>query len=165
MAELADAQASGACCSNTVRVQVPFPALPFLKVVQFYNERLRKCRNWQTSKTKDLVLAITCGFKSHLPHEWKWLRNVEKSALLSFLLRKNGLGVGVPGRSETFHISNPIVHVSYWSTLSPISVLISCWIWKWIGFASTCYNLLCKCKKFRGLLNGKGSTLFFAKSV
>ena len=27
MAELADAQASGACCGNTVRVQVPFPAL------------------------------------------------------------------------------------------------------------------------------------------
>ncbi len=28
----------------------------------------RRCRNWQTSKTKDLVLAITCGFKSHPPH-------------------------------------------------------------------------------------------------
>ena len=31
---------------------------------------MRKCRNWQTSKTKDLVIAISCGFKSHLPH-WK----------------------------------------------------------------------------------------------
>ena len=29
---------------------------------------LRKCRNWQTSKTKDLVAAMSCGFKSHLPH-------------------------------------------------------------------------------------------------
>ena len=28
MAELADAQASGACGSNIVRVQVPFPARP-----------------------------------------------------------------------------------------------------------------------------------------
>ena len=33
----------------------------------FYD--LRKCRNWQTSKTKDLVIAISCGFKSHLPQE------------------------------------------------------------------------------------------------
>ena len=30
---------------------------------------LRKCRNWQTSKTKDLVAAMSCGFKSHLPHD------------------------------------------------------------------------------------------------
>ena len=29
----------------------------------------RKCRNWQTSKTKDLVVVTSCGFKSHLPHE------------------------------------------------------------------------------------------------
>ena len=29
---------------------------------------MRKWRNWQTSKTKDLVIAISCGFKSHLPH-------------------------------------------------------------------------------------------------
>ena len=36
--------------------------LPFWK-------RMRKCRNWQTSKTKDLVLVTACGFKSHLPHE------------------------------------------------------------------------------------------------
>ena len=32
-------------------------------------ENMRKCRNWQTSKTKDLVIAISCGFKSHLPQE------------------------------------------------------------------------------------------------
>ena len=31
----------------------------------------RKCRNWQTSKTKDLVMLTSCGFKSHLPH---WLK-------------------------------------------------------------------------------------------
>ena len=30
---------------------------------------MRKCRNWQTSKTKDLVVVTSCGFKSHLPHE------------------------------------------------------------------------------------------------
>ena len=28
---------------------------------------MRKCRNWQTSKTKDLVVGTPCGFKSHLP--------------------------------------------------------------------------------------------------
>ena len=30
---------------------------------------MRKCWNWQTGKTKDLVTARPCGFKSHLPHE------------------------------------------------------------------------------------------------
>ncbi len=30
---------------------------------------MRKCRNWQTSKTKDLVAFGLCGFKSHLPHQ------------------------------------------------------------------------------------------------
>ena len=59
---MADAQASGACYGNIVWVQVPSPASSFWKC-------LRKCRNWQTSKTKDLVLATACGFKSHLPHE------------------------------------------------------------------------------------------------
>ena len=29
---------------------------------------MRKCWNWQTGKTKDLVPAMACGFKSHLPH-------------------------------------------------------------------------------------------------
>ena len=48
---MADAQASGACYGNIVWVQVP----------------MRKCRNWQTSKTKDLVVGTPCGFKSHLP--------------------------------------------------------------------------------------------------
>ncbi len=32
------------------------------------DEGSRKCRNWQTSKTKDLVTSLSCGFKSHLPH-------------------------------------------------------------------------------------------------
>ena len=54
---MADAQASGACYGNIVWVQVPS-----------LWKRMRKCRNWQTSKTKDLVLATACGFKSHLPH-------------------------------------------------------------------------------------------------
>ena len=55
---MADAQASGACYGNIVWVQVPSPA--FLRDA-------RKCRNWQTSKTKDLVVGTPCGFKSHLP--------------------------------------------------------------------------------------------------
>ena len=37
MAELADAQASGACGSNIVRVQVPLPAL-FFVFVQIYKK-------------------------------------------------------------------------------------------------------------------------------
>ena len=52
---MADAQASGACYGNIVWVQVPI-------------RNARKCRNWQTSKTKDLVVGTPCGFKSHLPH-------------------------------------------------------------------------------------------------
>ncbi len=28
---------------------------------------MRRCRNWQTSKTKDLVAVKSCGFKSHPP--------------------------------------------------------------------------------------------------
>ena len=29
---------------------------------------MRECWNWQTGKTKDLVVVWSCGFKSHLPH-------------------------------------------------------------------------------------------------
>ena len=58
---MADAQASGACYGNIVWVQVPSPASPIT-----YRDA-RKCRNWQTSKTKDLVVGTPCGFKSHLP--------------------------------------------------------------------------------------------------
>ena len=36
---------------------------------------MRKCWNWQTGKTKDLVPAMACGFKSHLPH-YKNLRTI-----------------------------------------------------------------------------------------
>ena len=60
---MADAQASGACYGNIVWVQVPSPASPIK-----YRDA-RKCRNWQTSKTKDLVVGTPCGFKSHLPHK------------------------------------------------------------------------------------------------
>lgn len=42
---------------------------------------MRKCRNWQTSKTKDLVAFELCGFKSHLP---QWLKVWETSILLRF---------------------------------------------------------------------------------
>ena len=60
---MADAQASGACYGNIVWVQVPSPAS------QINIGNARKCRNWQTSKTKDLVVVTPCGFKSHLPHK------------------------------------------------------------------------------------------------
>ena len=36
---------------------------------------MRKCRNWQTSKTKDLVAFVPCGFKSHLPQDEMIVRN------------------------------------------------------------------------------------------
>ncbi len=38
--------------------------------------QMRKCRNWQTSKTKDLVAFELCGFKSHLPHLFKRLESL-----------------------------------------------------------------------------------------
>ena len=74
---MADAQASGACYGNIVWVQVPSPAS------QFHIGSARKCRNWQTSKTKDLVLATACGFKSHLPHEKRESKDSLFSSLLS----------------------------------------------------------------------------------
>ncbi len=40
---------------------------PFVIIIKSLNS-VRKCRNWQTSKTKDLVAAMSCEFKSHLPH-------------------------------------------------------------------------------------------------
>ena len=40
------------------------------------DDGLRKCRNWQTSKTKDLVMLTSCGFKSHLPHETKGISSL-----------------------------------------------------------------------------------------
>ena len=61
---MADAQASGACYGNIVWVQVPSPAFLIESI-----RNARKCRNWQTSKTKDLVVDTPCGFKSHLPHK------------------------------------------------------------------------------------------------
>ena len=49
---------------------------------------MRKCRNWQTSKTKDLVAAMSCGFKSHLPHCIK--EKVHPSGMDLFLLQAEG---------------------------------------------------------------------------
>ena len=69
MAELADAQASGACGSNIVRVQVPFPASFCGSVGTGRRARLRI-----------LWLLQSCGFKSHLPH----VKSLEFSRLLNF---------------------------------------------------------------------------------
>ena len=46
---------------------------------------MRKCWNWQTGKTKDLVSVTTCGFKSHLPHWEKG--NLEKLGFFFSFLR------------------------------------------------------------------------------
>ena len=89
MAELADAHGSGPCESNFMRVQVPFPArIPGVSS----RDRLRKCRNWQTSKIKVLVTDTSCGFKSHLPHG----RHPKRVALFfGFEFRKGReLGIG-----------------------------------------------------------------------
>ena len=48
--------------------------------------RMRRCRNWQTSKTKDLVLATACGFKSHPPH--KKGRMYQWDILLFYLVQR-----------------------------------------------------------------------------
>ena len=58
---MADAQASGACYGNMFKSHLLHPDLTSYR-------NARKCRNWQTSKTKDLVVVTPCGFKSHLPH-------------------------------------------------------------------------------------------------
>ena len=57
---MADAHGSGPCVGNNMRVQVPSPALELSgAMVKFISPLkgayMRKCRNWQTSKTKDLV--------------------------------------------------------------------------------------------------------------
>ncbi len=56
---MADAHGSGPCVGNNMRVQVPSPALDFsgamVKFIALRGTYMRKCRNWQTSKTKDLV--------------------------------------------------------------------------------------------------------------
>ena len=46
----------------------------------------RKCWNWQTGKTKDLVHVFACGFKSHLPQD---LRQVERPAFFIFFYNIN----------------------------------------------------------------------------
>ena len=60
---MADAHGSGPCVGNNMRVQVPSPALEFSnatsKFIAHKGAYTRKCRNWQTSKTKDLVIVIS----------------------------------------------------------------------------------------------------------
>mgnify|MGYP003292108343 CR=1 FL=1 len=46
--------------------QKPFDII--IKSPREIEAHMRKCWNWQTGKTKDLVFVLTCGFKSHLPH-------------------------------------------------------------------------------------------------
>ena len=50
---------------------------------------MRKCRNWQTSKTKDLVVAIPCGFKSHLPHYFFALKSSGICSSWAFFICKS----------------------------------------------------------------------------
>ncbi len=45
--------------------------------------RMRKCWNWQTGKTKDLVSDTTCGFKSHLPQ----VKSLVNTGLFLFMHR------------------------------------------------------------------------------
>ena len=90
---MADAQASGACYGNIVWVQVPSPAS------QFHKGSARKCRNWQTSKTKDLVVDTPCGFKSHLPHK----ENGHEMAVL-FLYASVSLEEGRWARKARFEL-------------------------------------------------------------
>ena len=47
---------------------------------------MRKCRNWQTSKTKDLVVVTSCGFKSHLPQEKRNPKLFQERQFRVFLL-------------------------------------------------------------------------------
>ena len=68
---------------------------------------MRKCRNWQTSKTKDLVIAISCGFKSHLPQEI--LKALSFQGF--FFLSENYLSFGISGyrriyKNQTAAIKN-----------------------------------------------------------
>ena len=65
MAELADAQASGACGSNIVRVQIPFPA----------SSKRGSVGTGRRARLRILWLLQSCGFKSHLPH-WTTLKTL-----------------------------------------------------------------------------------------
>ena len=49
----------------------------------------RKCRNWQTSKTKDLVTVRSCGFKSHLPQSVESLEYLIIQVFRAFFFGKN----------------------------------------------------------------------------
>ena len=84
---------------------------------------MRKCRNWQTSKTKDLVVGTPCGFKSHLPQsDFKRLSlmrqpfvypfiNLESQAITCMLIHRTA---AIP-RSQliTFTISSILHHILF----------------------------------------------------
>ena len=89
---MADAQASGACYGNIVWVQVPSPAS------QINIGNARKCRNWQTSKTKDLVVGTPCGFKSHLPQ----LNREQKCSRFFCALASREAAQGLVGMANCF---------------------------------------------------------------
>ena len=99
---MADAQASGACYGNIVWVQVPSPALLISD-----QGVMRKCRNWQTSKTKDLVVVTPCGFKSHLPQE---KRQAKTACLFCFYL---SLSPAVQLRFHPAHKSGRLPHAEF----------------------------------------------------
>ena len=78
-----------------------------------YQGFMRKCRNWQTSKTKDLVVVTPCGFKTHLPHK----NSAEQDIIIPvprcfyapqiwFLVISRTVSVGVPA------ISSPKISLS-----------------------------------------------------
>ena len=64
---------------------------------------MRKCRNWQTSKTKDLVVAIPWGFKSLLP-QWKRMPQVGTWGFSYFWTEASNLSITLSNYlwSETF---------------------------------------------------------------
>ena len=95
MAELADAQASGACGSNIVRVQIPFPASKWKTYIRGSVGTGRRAR------LRILWLLQSCGFKSHLPHDLKSFKPSKIKGLRDFSFWKNAdLGWTRVGPSE-----------------------------------------------------------------
>ena len=54
----------------------------------------QECWNWQTGQTKDLVAAMSCGFKSHLLQDYYGAETFEISKVSTFFLSKKGLCFG-----------------------------------------------------------------------
>ena len=84
---------------------------------------MRKCRNWQTSKTKDLVVGTPCGFKSHLPQsDLKRLSHKRQPFFNPFIIPKSQAitcmlihsNAAIP-RSQpiTFTISSILHHILF----------------------------------------------------